>query len=70
MFEFITIAYKTPYYTEKSGIYYETTTDKYYLFLSDNTIVPIEKYDLEKGQIYEDGHLWKFTTQGFRFRVK
>lgn len=70
MFEFVTIAYKMPYYTEKSKIYYGTKTEKYYLFLSDNNIVPIEKKDLQKGEIYEDGHLWKFTTQGFRIRIK
>ena len=70
MFEFVTIAYKMPYYTEKINIYYGTKTEKYYLFLSANDIVPIEKEDFQKGEIYEAGDLWKFTTQGFRIRIK
>jgi hypothetical protein len=58
--EFLTIAYKTPYYEETAKICYNSETKKYILCFKDKEEFVLKKKQLEKGEIEINGNLWKF----------
>ena len=58
---FVTIAYKIPYYEETAQIYYDNNAKKHILCFKDKKQVLMENSELEKGEIELNGNVWKFT---------
>lgn len=59
--EFVTIAYKTPYYSDTAHIYYDNVSNKYIIAFKDNNYAIMEKEEMKKGEAEINGNVWKFT---------